>query len=68
MGDGSVATIANVANRAACDPDRGGWYYGELGPGGQPTMIYTCGATCDRLRAQSTGQIDIVLGCRTIID
>ena len=67
-GDGTVSTIANVENKAACDPARGGWYYGELGPGGQPTMIYTCGATCHRLREQTNGQVDIVLGCRTIID
>jgi hypothetical protein len=68
-GDGSAETIPNVANKAACDPARGGWYYDvDASGGGQPTTIVTCGATCDRLRAEVRGQVDIVLGCRTVVD
>ena len=68
-GDGSISTITNVADKAACDPARGGWYYDvSVASGAQPTTIITCGATCDRLRSETSGQIDIVLGCRTVIE
>jgi hypothetical protein len=68
-GDRSVETIGNVANKAACDQMRGGWYYdADVAAGGQPTTIVTCGVTCDHLRAEINGQVDIVLGCRTVVD
>jgi hypothetical protein len=73
-GDGSVTAIANVANKDTCDPVRGGWYYDvPLAQTGQampraPTSILTCDATCERLKADPTGRVDIVLGCQTLIE
>jgi hypothetical protein len=68
-GDGTIQTIGNVANKAACDQTRGGWFYdADIATGGRPSTIITCGSTCDRLRAETNGQVDIVLGCRTIVD
>ena len=64
-----AATIVNVPNAQACDDTRGGWYY-DVDPtgGGKPASIVTCPATCDRLKMDQTGKVDIVLGCRTIVD
>jgi hypothetical protein len=68
-GNGSVETVVNVKDKATCDPERGGWYYDvPLGGSAQPSAILICPATCERLRAERTGQIDIVLGCRTVIE
>jgi hypothetical protein len=68
-GDGSVTTIANVANKDACDPVKGGWYYDiPLGQGASPSTVVSCEATCQRLKAEPTGKVDIVLGCKTVIE
>jgi hypothetical protein len=68
-GDGQAGTISNVAALASCDPARGGWYYdADPAAGGRPTKIVTCPATCDKLRMDERGRVDIVLGCRTIVE
>ena len=57
----------NVPDAQACDDTRGGWYY-DVDPTGRrpsPPSIVTCPATCDQLKMDQTGQVDIVLGCRT---
>jgi hypothetical protein len=73
-GNGAVTTIGNVENKDACDPVRGGWYYDiPLGQTGQgqarpPSTIITCAATCERLKAEPNGKLDVVLGCRTLVE
>jgi hypothetical protein len=69
-GDGSPATtVVNVPAAQACDDTRGGWYY-DVDPsgGGKPASILACPVTCDRLKMDQMGKVDIVLGCRTIVD
>ncbi len=68
-GDGSVVTLGNVKNRAACDGGRGGWYYDvDLDSGANPSAIIACPSTCDRLRAETSGRLDVLLGCQTVVD
>jgi hypothetical protein len=70
-GNGQSRTIANVPDKAACDPARGGWYYDIApgsAPGARPSSIIVCDPTCGELRADQQGRVDIVLGCQTIID
>ena len=66
---GQATTVVNVPNAQACDDTRGGWYY-DVDPtgGGKPASIITCPATCDQLKMDQAGKVDIVLGCRTIVD
>jgi hypothetical protein len=65
-GAGLATTLPNVADKAACTPTRGGWYYdADLGGSVKPTKIITCASTCSALRMDSQAQIDIVLGCQT---
>jgi hypothetical protein len=66
-GSGEVINLGNVPDRAACDPQRGGWYY-DVPPGsaGAPSTVVICPASCDPIAADESGQIEIVLGCRTI--
>jgi hypothetical protein len=67
-GGGQVTTIGNVPDQASCHATKGGWYY-DVNPaaGATPGSIVACEATCNQLRSDSSGQIDIVLGCKTII-
>jgi hypothetical protein len=66
--NGAVTTVGYVGNRAGCDATRGGWYY-DVDPatGATPTSIISCDATCTTFRADTTGRVDIVLGCKTYI-
>ena len=53
---------------AGCDA-RGGWYY-DVAPeadAGAPTSIAACPATCDMFQTDTTGQVQIVLGCKTLV-
>jgi hypothetical protein len=60
--------IANKKSAQGCDA-AGGWSY-DVDPstGATPTKIVLCPATCDAVK-QSSGaaQVDIVLGCKTIV-
>lgn len=66
-GSGEVTNLGNVPDRAACDPQRGGWYY-DVPPGstGAPSTVVICPASCEPLAADEAGRVDIVLGCRTV--
>jgi hypothetical protein len=48
---------------ADCGPN-GGWYYDDPQA---PTQILLCPATCDLVQASSDGQVQIELGCETLI-
>jgi Tfp pilus tip-associated adhesin PilY1 len=68
-GNGQVTFFGNVPNRAACDPQQGGWYYDvDTATGGKPTSIVTCDSTCGLLTGDPAGQLDVVLGCTTIVE
>jgi len=59
-------TIPYVGSKSKCDPAKGGWYYDVPPETGKPTKILTCDATCKSLSLDSTGKIDIVVGCATV--
>jgi hypothetical protein len=67
-GAGQSVTIGNVANKAACDPRKGGWYY-DVDPagGGKPENISICDTSCTQLRGDAAGKVDVLLGCKTEI-
>jgi hypothetical protein len=69
--DAAVATLAYVASAQGCDPASGGWYY-DVDPSQgtastMPTAIDLCPATCAELQASQASQVDIVLGCHTVV-
>lgn len=53
--------LPNVASAAACT-NAGGWYYDN---NAAPTKILFCPSTCTTVKADSTGKVDILLGCDT---
>ena len=52
-------TIGHVADATQCGAS-GGWYYDN---NANPTTILLCQATCDAVKTDTAGQIDILLGC-----
>jgi hypothetical protein len=61
-GSTSPTTIGKVANAAACTA-AGGWYYDN---DTNPTQIIMCPSTCTTLSSDTSGKVQIVLGCQTI--
>ncbi len=67
-GAGAKRTIAYVTTAAACDAGAGGWYYdADPATGASPTKIGLCPASCTQLKGDPAGQLDIVLGCTTVV-
>jgi hypothetical protein len=65
---GSAVTTLYVETAANCDTTQGGWYYdADPTTGATPTRIEMCPATCARLKADTGGRVDVVQGCKTII-
>jgi hypothetical protein len=60
--------ILKVAGASACDPAAGGWYY-DVEPNAAvvPTKIMICPATCTRFEATQSGEVQVALGCQTMI-
>lgn len=58
--------IGYVADKAQCDPVKGGWYY-DANPasGGKPSQVVLCPATCATVQADPTGSVEVVQGCAT---
>jgi hypothetical protein len=61
-------TIGYVGSLANCDPAKGGWYY-DVDPsmGATPSKIIMCPATCTTFGADTGGEVDIEVGCKTIV-
>lgn len=63
-GGGPEQTIPYVGDAAQCPPSGNGWYYDDAAT---PTEILLCQSTCDTLAADLNAELDIVLGCKTIV-
>jgi hypothetical protein len=64
-GDGSKAQLfPKVANAAACPPGGDGWFYDDEQ---KPTQITLCDATCQKVQKDSKGEVDVLLGCETVV-
>ncbi len=65
-GVSGVSRVPGVADLAACDPVRGGWYYDDRA---MPTRVFLCPATCDLAQTEVRGEgngLDVLFGCDTI--
>jgi hypothetical protein len=62
-GDGSgMQTFPRVSGPGECTGD--GWYYDN---NAAPTKIILCDASCDKVSADDMGQVDVVIGCETVV-
>jgi hypothetical protein len=65
-GDGSAAQVfPRKDDQGSCPVTGNGWYYDNPSA---PTLINLCPATCDMVRNDSSGQVDVLLGCKTILE
>ena len=64
-GGGQPQMIPQVADKAHCPSTGDAWYYDNPSA---PTQILLCDSTCTRIRGSSTGEVDVLLGCTTVID
>jgi hypothetical protein len=63
--DGATSTtVLNVGNAAGCDATAGGWYYDNPTT---PSRAIVCPATCGNFKATTVGEVNVVLGCDTIL-
>jgi hypothetical protein len=60
----NAQTFPNVANEAACPANGNGWYYDNPAA---PTQIILCPASCTLVEGDMTGEVDVTLGCSTVI-
>jgi hypothetical protein len=60
---GSGQTIPYVGSPDQCPPGGDGWYYDNAQ---DPTQILLCPGTCDRVEGDTTGEVEVVLGCATV--
>jgi Mg-chelatase subunit ChlD len=61
---GTTTIIKNTTGMSACS--QGGWYYDSDPAVKAPTQIIACPSTCAQFNADTSGHVDIVLGCMTI--
>jgi len=64
---GTTTTLYYVGSAANCDPQQGGWYY-DVDPksGATPSKMIVCDSNCGTFKA-SGGQVDVKMGCQTVI-
>jgi hypothetical protein len=63
-GTGTMTTVGQTTGKDACSA--GGWYYDVDPSVGTPTKIIACDSTCSQFQTDTSGHVDIVLGCMTI--
>ena len=51
-------------NLASCPASGDGWYYDNPAA---PTQIILCPSTCTAVEGDMTGEVDVTLGCTTVI-
>lgn len=62
-GGGSKKVIPYVKDASQCPTSGDAWYYDDAA---NPTQILLCPSTCNAVSGDTSGKVDIVLGCATI--
>src|SRR5262249_49026223 len=63
-GGGNAQTFPKVTDKAHCPANADGSYYDN---NATPTQIILCDLTCQKVSMDIQGQIDISLGCQTVV-
>ena len=61
---GPSRTFPYVMSQANCPASGDGWYYDNPQ---NPTQIILCSSTCTAVEADMMGEVDITLGCTTVV-
>jgi hypothetical protein len=63
-GGGQPVTLPQVGDHASCPAGTDAWYYDDPT---NPTKILLCDSTCNTVKNDTNGEVDVLLGCKTII-
>jgi hypothetical protein len=63
-GGGNPVTLPYVMSKAQCPATGNGWYYDNPAA---PTQILLCDSSCSTIEVDTTGSVNITLGCSTVI-
>ncbi len=61
---GAPLSFLQVPSASSCDPAAGGWFYDNRAA---PTTITLCPASCTMVTTDVAAQVDIQLGCQTLV-
>ena len=61
--EGDFEEFKHVNGKDKCG-DKDAWYYDNAD---NPKKVHVCPAICDRIKNDTEGQIDIILGCPTMV-
>jgi hypothetical protein len=61
---GPPTLIPQVSSLAGCPADGFAWYYDNAGA---PKQIVLCPSTCSKVSLDIQGQVDVLVGCETIV-
>ncbi|HEY3449511.1 MAG TPA: hypothetical protein VGK67_24370 [Myxococcales bacterium] len=64
-GTTTAQILPQAASKAACPAGRDAWYYDNPS---SPKQILLCDSTCNKVKTDTTGSVDVLLGCQTIIN
>jgi hypothetical protein len=64
--EGERTTFPRVRGPESCS-SAGGWYYDVDPARGAPSRLNMCKASCDRLSDTGAAQLQVELGCRTVV-
>lgn len=67
QGGGAPAVLPYKKSASGCDA-AGGWTYDtDPSTGGFPTKIILCPSTCDAVKKATGAKVEMVLGCKTVV-
>jgi len=63
-GASQPTTVRQVSDESSCTDADGGWYYDDLA---NPSSIRLCPTTCAGINGDPDGELEILIGCMTIV-
>jgi hypothetical protein len=64
---GAAENFPYVGSPQRCDAARGGWYYDVEPTAGTPARVVLCPASCARIKSDTTAQVELRFGCKTVV-
>jgi hypothetical protein len=61
---GAPVTIPKVSDKGSCPANGEAWYYDN---NNAPTQIVLCDATCNTILGDKGGEVDVLVGCATVV-
>ncbi len=60
---GATVDLVQVSGKSSCAASQDAWYYDDASA---PTKILLCPSTCTKVQADSSSQVNVLLGCKSV--